>query len=182
MIDSKSSSSVFQTCNGKIESYNLELGISMVGVPNWLETKNLRMFSHSKLLEKKSLLRWGKQNFFHMCFNKLDLSEIKTEIFKCHHENWCNFKFSSILIACCSSVAQSFLTLCDSMDCSTPGFPVLFYLPEFAQTHVHWIGDAIQASHPLLPSSPPAFNCYQHQDLFSLSSYLKYIYFEKIFS
>ena len=123
MIDSKSSSSVFQTCNGKIESYNLELGISMVGVANWLETKNLRMFSHSKLLEKKSLLRWGKQNFFHMCFNKLDLSEIKTEIFKCRHENWCNFKFGSILIACCSSVAQSFLTLCDSMDCSTPGFP-----------------------------------------------------------
>ena len=87
VIDSKSSSSVLQTCNGKIESYNSELGISMVGVANWLETKNLRMFSHSKLLEKKSLLRWGKQNFFHMCFNKLDLSEIKIEIFKCHHEN-----------------------------------------------------------------------------------------------
>ena len=49
----------------KVKSlYNLELGICMVGVANWLETKNLRMFSHSKLLEKRSLLRWGKQNFF----------------------------------------------------------------------------------------------------------------------
>ena len=43
--------------------------------------------------------------------------------------------------------------LCDLMDCSTAGFPVLHYLPEFAQTHVHWVGDAIQSSHPLLPPS-----------------------------
>ena len=43
------------------------------------------------------------------------------------------------------------LNLCDPMDCSTPGFPVLHYLPEFAQTHVHWVGDAIQPSHPLSP-------------------------------
>ena len=52
------------------------------------------------------------------------------------------------------SVAKSCLTLCDPMDCSTPGFPVLHYLPEFAQTHVHWVDDAIQPSHlchPLLP-------------------------------
>ena len=49
-------------------------------------------------------------------------------------------------------------TLCDAMDCSTPGFPVLHYLLEFAQTHVHWVSDAIQPSHPLSPLSPPAFN------------------------
>ena len=52
------------------------------------------------------------------------------------------------------------------MDCSTPGFPVLHYLPEFAQTHVHWVGDAIQSSHPLLSPSPPTFNLSQHQGLF----------------
>ena len=52
------------------------------------------------------------------------------------------------------------------MDCSTPGFPVLHYLLEFAQTHVHWVGDAIQPSHPLSPSSPPALNLSQHQGLF----------------
>ena len=51
---------------------------------------------------------------------------------------------------CCCSVAQSCLTLCDPMDCSTPGFPVLhYYLLEFAQTHVHWVSDAIQPFHPL---------------------------------
>ena len=50
----------------------------------------------------------------------------------------------------CYSVAPLCLTLCDSMDCSTPGFPVLHYLLELAQMHVHWVGDAIQPSHPLL--------------------------------
>ena len=54
------------------------------------------------------------------------------------------------------------------MDCSTPGFPVLHYLPEFAQTRVHWVGDAIQPSHPLLPPSPPALSLSQHQS-FSMS-------------
>ena len=52
------------------------------------------------------------------------------------------------------------------MDCSTPGFPVHHQLPEFAQTHVHWVGDAIQPSHPLSSPSPPAFNLSQHQGLF----------------
>ena len=52
---------------------------------------------------------------------------------------------------CCWSIAHLCLTLCNPMDCSTPGLPVLHHLPELAQTHVHWVGDAIQASHPLLP-------------------------------
>ena len=52
---------------------------------------------------------------------------------------------------CFHSVAKLCPTLCDPMDCSMPGFPVLYYLPEFAQTHVHWVGDAIQPSHPLSP-------------------------------
>ena len=51
---------------------------------------------------------------------------------------------------CCCSVAKSCLTLCDPMDCGTPGFAVLHHLPEFAQTHVHWVSDAVQPSHPLL--------------------------------
>ena len=65
-----------------------------------------------------------------------------------------------------SSVAQSCPTLCDSMDSSTPGFPVHHQLPELAQTHVHQVGDDIQQSHPLSSPSPPAFNPSQHQDLF----------------
>ena len=55
-----------------------------------------------------------------------------------------------------SSVAQSYPTLCDPMNCSTPGLPVHHQLPEFTQTHVHRMGDAIQPSHPLLSPSPPA--------------------------
>ena len=57
-----------------------------------------------------------------------------------------------------SVVTQSRLTLCYPMDCSTPGFPVHHQLPELAQTHVHWVGDAIHPSHPLSSPSPPAFN------------------------
>ena len=64
------------------------------------------------------------------------------------------------------SVAQSCLTLWDSVDCSTPGHPVHHQLLEFTQTHVHWVGDAIQPSHPLSSPSPPAFNLSQHQGLF----------------
>ena len=72
---------------------------------------------------------------------------------------------------CCCSVAQSCLTLCDPMDCSMPGFPILHHLPELAQTHVHWVGDVTQPSHPLSPPSPPALNLSQHQSLFqSVSS------------
>ena len=65
-----------------------------------------------------------------------------------------------------SSVAQSCLTLCDPMNRSTPGLPVHHKLPEFTQTDVHRVGDAIQPSHPLSSPSPPALNLSQHQGLF----------------
>ena len=65
-----------------------------------------------------------------------------------------------------SSVAHSCPTLCDFMDYSTPGLPVHHWLPEFTQTHVHWVGDAIQPSPPLSSPSLPAFNLSQHQGLF----------------
>ena len=67
---------------------------------------------------------------------------------------------------CFCLVTQSCLTLWDPMDHSTSGFPVLHYLPQFAQTPVYWVGDAIQPCHPLLPPSPPALNPSQHQDLY----------------
>ena len=65
-----------------------------------------------------------------------------------------------------SSVPQSCSILCDPMDCSTPGLPVHHQLLEFTQTHVHWVSDAIQPSHPLSSPSPPVFNLSQHQGLF----------------
>ena len=75
----------------------------------------------------------------------------------------CTVQFSSVQF---SSVAQSCRTLCNSMNCSTPGLPVHHQLPEFTQTHVHWVGDAVQPSHPLSSPSLPAPNPSQHQGLF----------------
>ena len=78
-------------------------------------------------------------------------------------------QFSSVHF---SSVAQSCPTLCDPMNCSTPGLPIHYRLPESTQTHVHWVGDATQPSHPLLSPSPPALNLSQHQSLFKWVSSL----------
>jgi len=64
---------------------------------------------------------------------------------------------------CCYPVAQPCLSLCDPMDCSTPGFPVLHHLLELSQTHVHWVGDAIQPSHPLSSPSPPALSVFSNE-------------------
>ena len=71
-----------------------------------------------------------------------------------------------IILSSVCSVTQSNSTLCNPMDCSTPGFPVHHQLPELAQTLVHWVSDAVQPSHPLSSPSPPAFNLSQHQGLF----------------
>ena len=68
-------------------------------------------------------------------------------------------------LSCCS-LTRLCPTFCDPKDCSTPGSPVLHDLPEFVQTHVHWIGYSISPSHPLLPPSPFAFNLSRHQGLF----------------
>ena len=77
-------------------------------------------------------------------------------------------------LCCGCSVAQLCPTLCDLMDCGTPGSPALHYLPEFAQTHVHRVGEAIQPSHPL-SSPPPAFNHSQNQGLFQWVSSLHHM-------
>ena len=73
----------------------------------------------------------------------------------CHIFCLCDIQFSS--------VTQSCLTLCDPMNRTTPGLPVHHHLLEFTQTHVHWVGDAIQSSHPLLSPSPPAPKASLHQ-------------------
>ena len=80
---------------------------------------------------------------------------------------WVAISFSNFIVSVqFSSVAQSFLTLCDPMNCSTPGLPVHHQLPEFTQTHVHRVHDAIQPSHPWSSPFPPAPNPSQHQTLF----------------
>ena len=91
----------------------------------------------------------------------------------CNIENLKILKYMKMIIMCVqvSSVTQSCTTQGDLMDCSTPGFPVHHQLPELTQTHVHWVGDAINPSHPL--SSPsPAFNLSQYWGLFKWVSSL----------
>ena len=78
----------------------------------------------------------------------------------------CCWATLSIISVQFSSVAQLYLTLCDPMNHSTPGLPVRHQLPEFTQTPVHWVSDAIQPSHPLSSPSSPALNLSQHQGLF----------------
>ena len=70
--------------------------------------------------------------------------------------------FNCVVVA----VVHSCPTLCNPIDCSTPGFPALHHLPELVQTHAHWVSDVIQPSHPLSSPSPPALNLSQHQGLF----------------
>ena len=92
----------------------------------------------------------------------------------CALSRWCHPTISSpiVLFSSClqsfpaSVQAQSFPTLCDAVDCSTPGFPVLHQLLKLVQIHVHRVGDAIQPSHLLSSPFPPAFNLCQHQGLF----------------
>ena len=76
--------------------------------------------------------------------------------------------FNYFFLCLFSSLTLSCPTLCDPMDCSMPGFPVLHQLPELSQMHVHQVSDAIQPSHPLSSPSPPALNLSQHQGLFQL--------------
>ena len=81
--------------------------------------------------------------------------------------------WGSYVVGC--SVAQSCPTLCDPIDWSMPGFPVLHYVLELAQTHVRRVDDAIQPSHTLLPSSPPTLNLAQHQGLLQWVSSLQQV-------
>ena len=71
-----------------------------------------------------------------------------------------------LLLVCCRSVTELCLTLCNPMNCRMPGFPVLHYLLEFAQSHVHGVSDTIQPSHPLSPPSPFSLNLSLYQGLF----------------
>ena len=66
----------------------------------------------------------------------------------------------------CFSITKSCLTLWDTVCCSTPGFPVFLYIPKFAQTHVHWVSDAIQLFHPLSPPCPTALHFSHHEGFF----------------
>ena len=93
---------------------------------------------------------------------------------------WCPLmeRDSLPLLRCCHSLAKSCLT--PKTIYSTPGFPVLHFLLEFAQTHVHWVDGAIQPSHPLLSTSPPTLNFSKHQGLFQWDSSPRVSFFSSL--
>ena len=112
---------------------------------------------------QKNFYSTTKGNFFYRKM-RLDLSNLK-----------CLQAFPSPFSISISLVAQSCPILCNPLDCSTPGLPVHHQLSEFTSTHVHWVSDAIQPSHPLSSPSPPIFNLSQHQDLFKWVSSLHHV-------
>ena len=113
---------------------------------------SIRVFSNESVL-----IRWPK--YWSFSFNVSPSNEYSGLI--SFRIDWLD-----LLAVQFSSVAQSCPTLYDPMDSSMPGFPIHHQLLELAQTHVLWVGDAIQPSHPWLSPSPPAFNLSQHQGLF----------------
>ena len=130
---------------------------------------------------KDNQMAWNKNNIKHSCSYNTWTDEIHNNNIKksqekgmkvCCQSSHTSFKMvycwkeTVIKIHSISSVAQSCPTLCDPMNSSTPGLPVHHQLPEFTQTHVHRVGDAIQPSHSLWSPSPPALNLSQHQGLF----------------
>ena len=153
-------------CSSRLSILHSECFYANYPILNWSYNKYWKMQS----LPFKLRIQWKTpftQAFFHRTSvwnviwpgkGKLSEVKIKTTAFALME-----FTHSSRQL---SSVAQSCPTLCDPMDCSTSGLPVHHQVLEFTQTHVHWVGDAIQPSHPLSSPSPPAFNLSQHQVLF----------------
>ena len=126
-------------------------------------------FLEKETEERKSLLIWKKGDKIIVgLLWGLNETVYSTVSQPCHYWHWelDNYCCGGCSMYCCCLVAQLCLTLCDPMDCSTPGLPVPHHLPKFAHVHVHCIGDAIQSSHPLTPSSPFVLNLPQHQGLF----------------
>ena len=139
--------------------------------PFWTQIRKLLEFAFCL-----TSLPWSKIDIKYTAGNKSLAKKKKSE--KCAFK-WCLASITTFIYECIpisnskvqhsvqfSSVTQSCPTLCDPMNRSTPGLPAHHQLPESTQTHVHWVGDAIQPSHPLLSPSPPALNLSQHQGLF----------------
>ena len=127
----------------------------MPGLLSQTDSLRLRKSSRSFLVYWIASHVWGLRS-------KGDV--IISTVISCDLASWPQFSHLS-------SATHSCPTFCDPIDCSMPGLPVHHQLPEFTQTHVHWVSDAIQPSHPLSSPSPPAFNLSQHQGLFKWVCY-----------
>ena len=114
----------------------------------------------------------GLDTLVSMCPLMSFVLQLKRQTYPLRKSKWthsfklgCQWLFWALSVQSVQSLSRVRLFV-TPMDCSTPGLPVHHQLPEFTQTHVHWVGDAIQPSHPLLSPSPPTFNLSQHQGLF----------------
>jgi len=134
--------------------------------------------THPTIYQMRWNLRPTLRHHYLPCFTQYnELSESRTVLLSAFSPvpstqqafsvaEWMHEQMNEQLSVQFSSVAQSCPTLCDPINHSTPGLPVHHQLPEFTQTHVHWVSDAIQPSHPLSSPSPPAPNLSQHQSLY----------------
>ena len=128
-----------------------------MGEPGGLPSMELRRVRHdsSNLAAAATHGYLGDLPFYDRPFSPLQLCTTHLSVSMPLHKFFPLPKMSFYLIfpSICCSVAQSCLSLCSTMDCSIPGFPVLHHLLELAQIHVHWVSDAIQPSHPVIPFS-----------------------------
>jgi len=127
----------------------------------WNECYSQYLISNAYFLHTNMTPDIILESQFFFFYNQCVSFRCITERFRCLCVCVCVHAF-----CCCRSVTKSCTTLWPHGLYSTPGLPAPHHLLEFAQVRVHWTGDAIQPSHPLLPSSPPAFNLSQHQGLF----------------
>ena len=135
--------------------FSVQIGVLCFSEPRfWATNPGIKLGNSSR--EKEAVDPW-------LTLKRITWSPLLRILTYLVHVVSTNFWYFSVQF---SPVVQSCPTLCDHMNCSMPGLPVHHQLPEFIQTHVHRVGDAIQPSHPLLSPSPPAPNPSQHQSLF----------------
>jgi len=129
---------------------------------DWEDLLEKGMLSNSSILVSRTPWTWESGRIWSMQPQRSDTIEIQIlSVFKTQH------LYVTVLIGHqFSSVSQSGPTLCNPMNLSTPGLPIHHQLLEFTQMHVHWVDNAIQPSHPLSLTSPPAPHLSQHQSLF----------------
>ena len=122
-----------------------------------------------KLYKLIDLWQWGSKSFVFEKFSRWLWNNRFRNLWSRFY--WDHFLEAShwLKTASCCWVAESCLTLCNPMDWNMPGVPVLHYFLEFAQTRVHWVGDAIQPSHPLSPPSPPALKSFPESESFPMN-------------
>ena len=140
---------------------------------HWCMWSRVKTLVTMRQLPQRGL--WNKSSSSGWCavfVCSVSLACLWSSVFSLEHSSgyltfrtWAVLKTTGLVLCrtfiCCCLVTKSCLTFCDPMDCSMQGFPVLCYLLEFTQTHVLWVSDAIQPSHPLLPTSAPALNLSQ---------------------